>query len=135
TSTTGHSNYITQANDLLISGDLEVKGTGSFGTVASAAAYKGNAFSSIAADCLSTTFLQWTRQSGAFSCATPAGGASSLWVRGVGDGSTGKFGPTVATLSFDGNYFTVFASPSDSAEPVVKIDWGNGTTLGVASRS
>ncbi|MEK7604084.1 MAG: helix-turn-helix domain-containing protein, partial [Patescibacteria group bacterium] len=35
TSTTGHSNYISAANDLLISGDLETRGTASFGGVAS----------------------------------------------------------------------------------------------------
>ncbi|TSC90310.1 MAG: TonB-dependent receptor, partial [Parcubacteria group bacterium Gr01-1014_2] len=35
TSTTGHSNYISASNDLLISGDLETRGTASFGGVAS----------------------------------------------------------------------------------------------------
>ncbi|MEK7604085.1 MAG: hypothetical protein AAB461_03160, partial [Patescibacteria group bacterium] len=35
TTTTGHSNYISAANDLLISGDLETRGTASFGGVAS----------------------------------------------------------------------------------------------------
>ncbi len=34
-STTGHSNYISTTNDLLISGDLEVRATASFGSVAS----------------------------------------------------------------------------------------------------
>ena len=35
TSVTGHSNYISTTNDLLISGDLEVRATASFGSVAS----------------------------------------------------------------------------------------------------
>jgi len=35
TSTTGHSNYISASNDVLISGDLETRGTASFGGVAS----------------------------------------------------------------------------------------------------
>src|SRR3989344_1589632 len=35
TSTTGHPNYISSSNDLLISGDLETRGTASFGGVAS----------------------------------------------------------------------------------------------------
>ena len=34
-STTGHANYISAADDLLISGDLETRGTVSFGGVAS----------------------------------------------------------------------------------------------------
>ena len=34
-SATGHSNYISSSNDLLISGDLETRGTASFGGVAS----------------------------------------------------------------------------------------------------
>lgn len=35
TSATGHSNYISSSNDVLISGDLEVRATASFGSVAS----------------------------------------------------------------------------------------------------
>ncbi|MBI2676678.1 MAG: hypothetical protein HYX21_01825 [Candidatus Yanofskybacteria bacterium] len=35
TSTTGHSNYITSSDDVMISGDLETRGTASFGGVAS----------------------------------------------------------------------------------------------------
>jgi len=35
TSTTGHSNYISTTNDVLVSGDLEVRATASFGSVAS----------------------------------------------------------------------------------------------------
>lgn len=35
TSITGHANYITTSNDVLVSGDLEVRGTVSFGKVAS----------------------------------------------------------------------------------------------------
>ncbi len=41
TSTTGHSNYISAANDLLISGDLEVKATGSFITASASKIFSG----------------------------------------------------------------------------------------------
>ncbi|HXK41070.1 MAG TPA: tail fiber domain-containing protein, partial [Candidatus Paceibacterota bacterium] len=67
TSTTGHSNYITGSNDLLVSGDIEVIGTGSF-AYASASAYFGLAFN-FADDCLSSSFIQWTRSTGKFGCA------------------------------------------------------------------
>ncbi|MEK7121375.1 MAG: hypothetical protein AAB857_01565, partial [Patescibacteria group bacterium] len=49
TSTTGHSNYISASNDLLVSGDLETRGTASFGGVASISGnfftYGANTFS------------------------------------------------------------------------------------------
>src|SRR3989344_3635013 len=67
TGTTSHANYISTTNDLLISGDIEVIGTGSF-AYASASAYFGLAFN-FADDCLSSSFIQWTRSTGKFGCA------------------------------------------------------------------
>src|SRR3989344_3099849 len=67
TGTTSHANYISTTNDLLISGDIEVIGTGSF-AYASASAYFGLAFN-FANDCLSSSFIQWTRSTGKFGCA------------------------------------------------------------------
>ncbi len=71
TSTTTHTNYISAANDVLISGDLQVIGTGSLG-IASASKYYSGGLSA----CSGTNFLQWT--GGVFSCAAQSTVATSI---------------------------------------------------------
>src|SRR3990167_6315335 len=67
-STTLNSNYITGINDLLISGDLEVFGTGSFNIASASNGYFGGGLSDCAT--ATTSKLLWTAATGKFSCGT-----------------------------------------------------------------
>src|SRR3989344_571908 len=72
--TTTHSNYISSASDVFISGDLEVKGSIS-ANIASASQFKGSAFSSVG-DCNdSGEALGW--DVGTFSCLSISGGTAA----------------------------------------------------------
>src|SRR3989338_9666234 len=72
--TTTHSNYISSASDLFISGDLEVKGSIS-ANIASASQFTGSAFSSVG-DCNdSGEALGW--DVGTFSCLSISGGTAA----------------------------------------------------------
>ncbi len=77
TSTTTHSNYISAANDLLISGDVSVIGTGSF-AIASASKFFGSAFAGLTGTngCNGADdTLNYDSTTGLFSCGSDSGGA------------------------------------------------------------
>jgi len=94
TSTTGHTNYITGSNDILVSGDIEVVGTGSFGVAASASKYFGLAFGGI--DCADDgETLNWSN--GTFTCGDDDSGGS------IASNSLG-FGAIVNNPSLDANW-------------------------------
>ncbi len=90
TATTTHGNYISTANDLLISGDVAIIGTGSF-SIASSSKF----FSSSLTSCTGNNFLQWA--SGSFSC---TGNGNLTAQSGVAAGEIMFFqSPTVASGS------------------------------------
>ena len=133
TSTTGHSNYMTLSNDLLISGDLEVKGTIS-AQFASASAFWLPSSSGLLSDCSSETqTLNWTAATGKFSClsdATGGGSSTAFATKGLSLGTiNGAVYTHVTSLSFDSNSFAVSNLASNG---FVRINWGAN---GVASRS
>ncbi|MEK7615976.1 MAG: hypothetical protein AAB420_02090, partial [Patescibacteria group bacterium] len=76
TSTATHTNYMTAANDVMVSSDLYVVGSIS-ANIASASSYMGEAFNSIASDCTGSNFIQWTRATGKFGCAAGGGSVAS----------------------------------------------------------
>ncbi|MBI4117343.1 MAG: NYN domain-containing protein [Parcubacteria group bacterium] len=94
TSTTGHSNYISTTNDVLVSGDLEVRGTVSFGGVASISgrtALNGILYTWPSADGSANQFLK-TNGSGALSWGTAGVSSNSL-----------DFDEFVDTMTLDAN--------------------------------
>ncbi|MDP3697585.1 MAG: hypothetical protein Q8R55_06265, partial [Candidatus Taylorbacteria bacterium] len=118
------SNWISAANDLLISGDLYTVGSIS-ANIASVSALQGLAFD-FAGDCGETSTLNWTRSSGKFSCLTDGGGGGAqLGIEIINSGGT--YGTHYGSISFDASHFTVtFGSGTTASESQVRLDWGSG---------
>src|SRR3990167_5777621 len=120
------SNWISTADDLLLSNDLYVVGSIS-ANIASASLYKGLAFNSVG-DCNDETdVLGWDL--GVFSCTaddTSASSFSGIEIFNSGDPPALRYG----SISYDASDFTVTFSDTASTA-FIKLDYANGP----ASRS
>ncbi|MDP3696995.1 MAG: hypothetical protein Q8R55_03075, partial [Candidatus Taylorbacteria bacterium] len=127
------SNWIDSADDLLISDDLYVVGTGSFAR-ASASSFFGTAFPVNGTNgCSGSTAdkLLWRASDGKFLCQSDqlgGGSSANVEIRELGGG--GRISP-VDTISFEVGHFNITASPGSAVDAVVRLDWTNGP----ASRS
>ena len=157
TSTTGHANYISTTNDVLVSGDLETRGTVSFGGVASVSgnlfAYGSNLFTGVLASELGyeslndgmVLFLPFSEGTGTTAADRSKNGTngtvtnSPTWAAGrVGngltfDGTTQKVQLGVPVVSGTGDFtMTAWINPASvTGSDFIMGNFGTGNLSGV----
>lgn len=115
--------YITTADDLRISGDMDVVGTGSFNYASVSQGYFGGGLTDC--DTAATSKLLWNADNGRFSCGTDqsggGGGATPITVQTY-PGGTRLQGRV--SLSFDNSAFDIVSSGAGDVR--ISLDYTNG---------
>src|SRR3989344_7010442 len=115
--------WLSSADDLVISDDIYVVGTGSF-TNASASFFRGTAFNITGNECSDDgDTLAWNN--GTFSCGDDdnSGGSPGNVADGLDIANSGGTYFSIASLQFDASHFTFSNTASDG---YVRLDWGDG---------